>query len=53
MTKIENNDDSSMRNPIFIMDFPENVMFTIFRFFGVEIFKKWQKKATIHDENWK
>ena len=27
MTKIENNDDFGMRNPNFIMDFPENAIF--------------------------
>ena len=27
MTKIENNDDFGMRNPNFIMDFPEHAIF--------------------------
>ena len=46
MTTIENNDDVSMRNPIFIADLPKNA---IFRFSGADFsklsqIKKWQRQ---------
>ena len=41
MTNIENHDDFSMRNPNFIMDFPENA-----------IFKKNKEEIKKNDSSW-
>ena len=49
MTKIENNDDFSMRNPNFIADFPENAIFTIFQF-SKNRFRHISPTKTVHNQ---